>query len=583
MSYEEVYREARTEAVRSFWHKLAILGLALLGYAGIAALGVAKERHEQHHKDRWQLTQTALNGFRDTAAKIAPATNGADLAVLQAVAADFQSTSPATGALDSREALVTAIGKLADAHIWRNAATQIDEMKRALDPNANGAKTENGAKTGVTAPLESPAASAAKPLNEREVERYLNQITAAEALARARVASVHALIDATATQIDPAHEDAPVLASMFDEKKPMYVFYEICWFTMLSLAVLASAWLLMLFFTVLPFTSAEGYWTKRIGDILEKFGAGAIAASATVPIVSAALVAATVFAGTGFATVPGGYARNVTTTIVTTQPTIERTTTTEITTTDPAQLTAAQLNAALATLQENVGTKVDTSELKVRADVKKAKDSLHAHLDDADDVQSDIGESAAGAADDAHLTADRTRLVPDIHEATAKISATIGKPKKPDATLASRIDGTADDVDAGTTQFHDARTDLDKRAKTENAVRTATFARATMVDERNFFWRAVGRTVYRANDAAVHELAARLEVPLEPDGRPLPKLATTEANLIRALATAIAEPKAVNSSDFRAILRKASTDTSVQQLIDDHWREILHVCALPRE
>src|ERR1043165_2285317 len=94
---------------------------------------------------------------------------------------------------------------------------------------------------------------------------------------------------------------------MFDEKHPLYVLYEICWYMLLALAVLASSWLLLTIFTVLPFTEAEGYWTKRIGQIIEKFAPGM--ASAALPLASAGLVAATVFAGTGFATTPGGYGR----------------------------------------------------------------------------------------------------------------------------------------------------------------------------------------------------------------------------------------------------------------------------------
>src|SRR5712671_6558075 len=70
MQAEDTYRQARSEALWSFWHKLAILGVAFLGYVGLALLGGAKHDHEKTKQSNWQLTKTRIDDFARTAAQI---------------------------------------------------------------------------------------------------------------------------------------------------------------------------------------------------------------------------------------------------------------------------------------------------------------------------------------------------------------------------------------------------------------------------------------------------------------------------------------------------------------------------------
>jgi hypothetical protein len=584
MPVEDPYRQARTEALKSFGHKVAILSIAFFGYIGLTLIGTAKEAHEKQKQERYQLTKEHVGEFARIAREIAPASGNAD--VLAAVANDFNSTAAPKHAIATRDALAAAVGELADAHVWRDTAAAIATSKAELlsAAKATASTTSTTATTEKTATIEKRAASEKTKETEKiaktidgvtSPDGYVNVIAAEEAYARTRIAGVHALINAAATQLESPKETAPILDAMFDEKSPLYVLYEICWFALLALAVLASAWLLMLFFTVLPFTSSEGYWTKRIGAILERFSGGAAGATAVLPLASAALIAATVFTGTASATVPGGYSRSSVTTVQTTQPTIERV----VTNTNPAELTAEQLAAALKTLSERFDRKIEASERIVRDDVNHRAAELDLHLKAADQKQAKIFDAAWDASVSARMAASNTITVPTIDRRTETMAETLGEPQN--VTVAKAVVTTATAVTNGAGRLEKANASLEERAETDAAVRSATFARAAIVDDRSFFWRTFGRTTYHSSDAAVRAMAATLGVELKADGQPK-QVVTADEKLIQALYT-IRGVAAVNSSKFRETLSNAMPDAPAKTLIDSYWPELLHVCEVPRD
>jgi hypothetical protein len=665
---EDAYRVARREAWKSFLHKLGIVVIALLAYAGLIGLGKAKHKHVEDQKNEWQLDRSTLHRFADTAKQIAPAapleaasgqmastpepnTSGkgaegaattssmaattgtqvssplpSDAQLLHDIAEGFQPILPAKSVnakdgkageqkksrptIDTRPELVAAIEQLADAMIWRETSDEI----RTLDKQSRAA-----AKAAAEASRSQQDNQKNKASTEaREIEHAFDSIASQDALARTRIAGMHALIEATATQIENEKAGTePPLQSMFDEKHPLYVLYEICWFTLLALAVLASSWLLMILFTVLPFTSAEGYWTKRIGELIEKTVPGMVSAAAALPLAGAALIAATAFAGTSFATTPGGYARNANRTTIEDHSTHVH---------PPAQVSSPQIEEALRQVAEMLAGEIHGAESHLQNTAKTNQGLVDGRLDIAHDTQvktlllssaaasysgaaAAVGSVAAAAG---YQTVIQTEPVARIDKTTGELNATIGKPTL-EGTMAYQAatisKSLADDQD----QIKTAHKNIVNEYEEESGGRKASLDQSTRVDTRILFWRMFGRMQFKVTPAAVRQMAAYLDVKLSPDGKSVKPASsptdgpqasaalkeaaeepmTPEEELIKLLiAASTAKKDATNSSRFRTQLRDRVTDKTLKfgkaeiavlALLTKYDRELLHVCALPRD
>jgi len=617
---------AHQEAWRSFLHKLGIVIVALVAYAGLVSLGRAKHEYAKHEKEKWQLTRETLGRLAKYAEAIAPASSFpavvvdgnppvlSDTGLLSDIAKHFEGGGEdVKQSIDTKQELVVAAEEIVDARIWRDCTLRISRLASQVT-SARASVRPASVKRASVKDLAGETGKAGTTVPPGlDIEHYLDRIAAEESLARTRIAGTHALIEASATQIEQARKDSsPPLAAMFDEKHPLYVLYEICWYMLLALAVLATSWLFVTIFTVLPFTDAEGYWTKRIGALLEKFAPGV--ASAAFPIATAALVAATVFTGTGFATTPGGYARNVAN---------ARTTVEDhsihigsAAPPPPASLTAEDLANALATLQGVIGAKISGSESAVSAVVMSSKDALEGHLGRADGTQKKTltaaknaethsrgAESMAGEADGhAKEAENQTITVPSIDSRTSALEKTIGTIRAQEKPLVAQVGAIASELTSSGKRIGEAKTEIDDEYADESQARNASFAQSAAVDPRGFLGRAFGRTLFQAGPATVRQMAAALDVPLDAKGKPVPynakdtRATQTEyegkAGLIKVLICAISAgptPPMISGKFRDELVRLTKTadlggtvPEEVQKQLVRYDSQLLHLCALPR-
>jgi hypothetical protein len=581
MTNPRLIRAARREALFSLGHKFAILAVAMIAFWGLVALGNHSRDVTKRTQGKWQLSRENLTELAAVAANVAAvqgtsasggqrAQTNADADFIKDVAAAFDPQKKLGKGVGTRQEFVTAAEQLVDAQIWRecrdNIRTAVLGVSAITTNTASPAlKTSKGAKPANAAP---------------DANRYLDIISAEEAFARTRIAGVHALLEAAATQVDLSQsEAAPVLDKMFDEKHPLYVLFQLTWYLLLSLAVLATAWLLMILFTVLPFTSAEGYWTKRMGDLLEKFAPGLISGSTVVPLVSTLLIAGSVLAGTGMATVPGGTARpaSYVHTDVADHSTHIRNVVTEGGSTG---IRSSELKAALSATEGAINTVIGSTKEAINSSVqetgRKVTD-LHGKtdgliqttrvIDQATNAQSEIAKNSKAIADKASK----------IDDAASKAGAAAENT----GTIAKRL---ATDEQSVT----NARQAIDVENERQKSARDAELSQAAVVDERGFLGRAFGRTLFRVGPGVVQQMAAFLNVSVDPPSvkPPAPVSPTPDARLV-ALLQKMAAPSIppLNSSKFEErLLSEAGADPEVRDLIHNkHRRRLLHLCALPRD
>lgn len=602
---DERLKVARREALRSFWHKLGIVVVALLAYGGLVLLGSAKHKYEKDEKNKWQLNRKTLDALAKTAQTIAAPVSGAQKIASPAnastppakatVSGPQTTTPPATTSVPGTQKTAPTVTSLtsdakADVTLLSKIANQLVDGEKAKGTDSKPdfvAAAEQLADERIwreTADKIRELATDNKP-----DEHYLDRIAGQESLARTRIADLHALIEASATQIEKSQEKPAPLRAIFDEKHPLYVLYEICWYMLLALAVLASSWLLLTIFTVLPFTEAEGYWTKRIGEIIEKFAPGM--ASAALPLASAGLVAATVFAGTSFATTPGGYARPTTTV----RMFDDRSMHLSVQPIGPT-MPPPDIQAALEDVKSAINAQIGTSREQMVNALGERAGKLEEHLQQADERQKNTlacATSADAHAGNAEQNADQakqaatkaeanTKNVDKISSTTQSIAGVIGKPKEAEQSLFGNVGAIDDKFTASGKTIGDAKKDVDNQYAATADARSASFAQRAMVDTRAPFWRIFGRTVFRVGPGAVYSMAAYLNVKLDSEGKPLANDTSTNAKFINALiAGEKATREGMNSGEFRKTLRDGQP-ADVVGLMKTYDRQLLHLCALDR-
>jgi len=588
MTNPSLIKAARREAIFSLGHKFAILAVAMLSFWGLVALGNHSRDVTKRTQGKWQLSRQNLTELANVAANVAAvqtasssqgqrAQTNSDADFIKDIAAAFDPQKKLGKGVGTRQEFVTAAEQLVDAQIWRECRDNIRTAVTAVSGSTTNTtsrppNTAKGAKAANTAP---------------DANRYLDIISAEEAFARTRIAGVHALLEAAATQVDLSQsETAPILDKMFDEKHPLYVLFQITWYLLLSLAVLATAWLLMILFTVLPFTSAEGYWTKRMGDLLEKFAPGLISGSTVVPLVSTLLIAGSVLAGTGMATVPGGIARpaSYVRTDIADHSTHIRNVVTEG---GPTGIRSGELKAALSATEGAITKVIDSTTGAINSSVQKTEETvtdLHGKtdgliqrtngliqttgaIDRATNAESEIAKNSKAIADRASK----------IDDAASKANAAAENT----GTIANRLETDEQSVTT-------AKQAIEVENGRQKSARDAELIQAAVVDERGFLGRTFGRTLFHVGPGVVQRMAALLNVSIDPPAvNPSAPLSPTPDARLVALLQKMAAPSipALNSSKFEArLLSEAGADTEVRDLIHNkHRRRLLHLCALPRD
>jgi len=295
-SHDEALRRARRRVLLSYGHKLGILAMAVLGFSLLWFLGQAKQTFESSGRKEWVVNKALLGQLYQP-----PTGSDTDAIMGRLRSLDL----PRDLKFDSRDQMVSAVQQLAEAQVWSEYRLRVAghlARMRALTSELSAGTHKKSSQDSIEA-------------KQEEYTRYSDLVTKEEAYARAQVEGVRRQVDAAIAQIDPkplAHEGKPdvwdrIFARVLDERTHLYVIYEVAWYVSLLIAVLSTSLLIIMLLTVLPITSGEGYWTKKVDELIAKApSVGEAGGRAAGPKILAALLGTAALVPIAKATEPGG-------------------------------------------------------------------------------------------------------------------------------------------------------------------------------------------------------------------------------------------------------------------------------------
>jgi hypothetical protein len=573
----EAKKEARKRVLSSYGHKILLVMIAVLGFETLTWLGELKGR-------KWHLKSAPGELIRS--------------AVSLAVESDNPTLIPnepcdvvSLKSYRTREELTATLQAQAEACVWAGFRGTVDQVRRKnhvldlkTDPEVNLERYENFAKF-VTQEANFATTKA------RSVRLYIGT-----KLADGNSVERDKYTPRKGTFYEPILRNlGDLVEPTLSEESPTYVIYQILWYASLLLSVGASSMLFILLLTSLPITNVEGYWTKRIGEILERFPALASRGIA-LPLLAGAIGVGAV-TGVAAETQPGGQSRDYETYIGSSSwsqqieswslvinhddrdnisgPTILPPVTAEIldqlkTIDGRTKKMGTTLGAATFKL-DTISNQVEAA----RVDLSSARQTLKAVGDQVADgmtlteaLSSDVSE-LKGSVNLAQLTFEQVHQVVDV---TSKNIGSHVKTTKGD---------TLQEV---------------KRDEQQQETLFRTLAQSAESDPRGPIKRAFGRTHFYVGPAAKAAMEARF--------RDLEKEPTSEE---QALLTVLddmhkdVELRPLNSTRFKQQLRErlgkiiiptktpsSSSDArklsseQITLLMENNIRSLLRVCALSR-
>jgi hypothetical protein len=329
-AHERRLWEARMEIGLSFLHKAAYVLLACIGFWALQWLGDRQADDEHYRRNQWEATSRVTGVVDDAVTEAAKsATSAPGGAQTLSAKQALKTLAPTSGAsatcptypdseaparFGSREELVAAMQERAEVCVWakfremtKAASLKLEDMGRAApkpdDKDAFSILAEFIGKADTHAFI---AARVAR-------QRVAAQLRSLPLKPRKFGLCDERNADETLCNDDPgkykeAWFSGKMRAASADDNQS-HVIYEMLWYAALLLGVLAASILFIVFLTALPMTTAEGYWTKRVGQILERVPIPSKAGLA-VPLLAAALGGGTL-AGAIAATEPGGEGRDL--------------------------------------------------------------------------------------------------------------------------------------------------------------------------------------------------------------------------------------------------------------------------------
>lgn len=274
MTDKEKLREARKRVFFSYLHKSVLLAAAWGGFVALHWLGEQKDNFKDTQDKRWMVPV----GLVGTVRQAAPCAGESFLKQGYATRSD----------------LIAAVQEKSESCI-----------RRELDSEARKIR-------GRIAEIEGKDSQ-----DPEDLKTYGNLWTILEkreTYARAKVLGERQHIGAVLRYAELRDSwsrgkgFASSLRSTFDEESNTHVIYQILWYGVLIFALGAATLLLVIVLTALPITDGEGYWTKRIGEALDRLP-GTTKRTIAAPLLAATLGAST-FAGAVTETRPGGQAWN---------------------------------------------------------------------------------------------------------------------------------------------------------------------------------------------------------------------------------------------------------------------------------
>ncbi len=276
--------ELRAQTWWSLAHKLFLISLAIIAFSVMGWLGTLQRHREAPSVNPDKAVAIVNNALANDAKNAGSATKTA--------------WKPDRVAFSSREHMTQVLQDVAERDIWR-------EFMGAARPHI--IRLEE-----LAAQRDTQKAAAPTQGERDDYARLAEFLAKQEAFTRTRIAATRQAIAVEVMQGKYLTRSDGWDTSIFNPKSPFYVLFEIAWYACLLIGILAISYLVVTLLTALPITEAETFWTKRIGDILER--AGIRAASIATPLLGTAL-AVGVVASVAQATVPGGYASDRRTTL----------------------------------------------------------------------------------------------------------------------------------------------------------------------------------------------------------------------------------------------------------------------------
>ena len=292
-SGDPLLRQVRKRIAISYGHKAVLFALAAFGFMSLHWLGGERKDYEKQQKSRWLVTgkiRTAVE--RATGEPLCAAFE--EQAAQEDPAWCIKNT-----VYETREQLISALQDISEASAWaRFRAVTSDAHTKMQNAKMQNAK-----------------------LAQDEYVRFADFVAHEETYAKALASAARKSVGARLAAMDLKPEKPPeetltvfeeLIQPTLDPGSDTHVIYQILWYASLLIGVVASSMLLVIVFTALPITTAEGYWTKRINELIE-WRPGSAMRSIVAPLLAAPLLTAALaggtLAGAAMATEAGGNAR----------------------------------------------------------------------------------------------------------------------------------------------------------------------------------------------------------------------------------------------------------------------------------
>lgn len=512
--------EARKKILWSYGHKALLLAVACLGFIGLRWLASEKRELDKSRKTRWAVSAVVPQ-----------------ISVAVGLCPRSFPNKNAEG-FESRDQLIAAIQDRAEECVWEDFRTRIAEAYTRLETLGKD-----------------PSRSAA-----RDSARYADFIAKEEGLARLRAITVRQKVKSILVNVDlQPTRPAGLLADMTDDESGLHVIYEISWYFFLLLGVAASSMLFLLVITVLPITDGEGYWTKRIGDILERVTPAGH--SLALPFLAAAVAGGTL-AGAVAATEPGGQARSVLERerAVYVQPKIE------VPPPRPPEGPPPSIDPLVVLLNRIA----EDSE----ALAKETRDAKYGIVKAVEEAAGDVRKGATDAAASVNTrVACLQESVSDVERQTTHVDLRV-------ASLEGAVAQGGDTIEQHSSQTVQSAKAVEDRETDQAAASRRALAQSAEIDSRGFFERWFGGRLYKIRPLVPLEMSARLELNQG--------LTRDDAKRVReALAEMAAALPAVPRKDFEDKLQKGLRDRLAPQLVavlerQENLKALLRICKVPR-
>jgi hypothetical protein len=323
----------------------------------------------------------------------------------------------------------------------------------------------------------------------------------------------------------------------------------------------------------LPFTSLDSHWTERLNEIL-KSGLPQGTRMALTPLAAAALIGGTVIAGASYATVPGGVSRRYVEQVrnefggarIELSPATYNYPQTPNVTVDGINegRIVSLVDGAREDINTNTTSRADAigqSLTETRTAVTEAISTVATAVNDAK-AEATAARQLAGNASQYASDADSHAKSAETHAQSAETHAQSADTHAQSADTRTRAIASAIDVKSTSVAHEQERQD---------ARQSHVLAQTAAVDERSFWRRNFGFTMFKVGPGVIDVIDARMASEHCSDA---------ERQQMRDVMKAMADHEDPASRwGFEAALDRRKLAPALK---DRYFRTLLHLCELPR-